>query len=116
MKPTFLKKNTKGGAGGVSWEAGEVKEVSPAFAELLVVLSPEDYEIVQEGEPTPEPPAHKTPGLSFPSISSDGTGIEFNTPATTNIEVPVENEEAPAPKRPGRPKKSDQATETHSAE
>ena len=50
MKPTFVKKNTAGGAAGVTWEAGEVKPLNPYLAEELVKLSPEDYEIVQESE------------------------------------------------------------------
>jgi hypothetical protein len=52
MKPTFVKKNTSGGAAGLSWEAGEVKVLNPYLAEELVMLSPEDYEIVQEPEST----------------------------------------------------------------
>ena len=128
MKPAFVKKNTEGGAAGLSWEAGEVKALNPYLADELVKLSPEDYEVVQDGEYTPEPPAHNSPEFGFPSVSSDGQGINFDHPRSIVVEEPLEGsaEEnaaiaqslSEAPEKPKRAynKKSDKTTETPSAE
>jgi len=120
MKPAFVKKNTEGGAGGLIWEAGEVKALNPYAADELVRLAPGDYEIVQEGEYIPDPPAHNPPGFSFPVLSTDGTGIEVIHPGSTVVEVAVEDVEpsaapAVATKPRGVAKKSNK-TETPSAE
>jgi len=90
MKPAFVKKNTAGGAGGITWEAGEVKPLNPRFAEELVMLSPEDFEIVKEGEASPKPPVHHHQGTDFMQIRSDGDDINFDRPSTSVVEVEIE--------------------------
>lgn len=127
MKPAFLKKHTKGGAAGLSWEAGEVKALHPALAEELAMLSPDDYEMVQEGEYTPEAPAHNPPGFVLPVTSSDGEGIKVKQPGSSVVEdvVPGSAEEnegtaqaltAAPSKAKSAAKKSNKTTETPSAE
>ena len=98
MKPAFVKKNTEGGAGGLFWEAGEVKMLDPYAADELVKLAPGDYEIVQESEYTPEPPVEE------PVVESE---------AEEPSDVPTEAPEATKPR--GVTKKSNK-TETPSAE
>jgi len=95
MKPTFVKKNTAGGAAGHSWEAGEVKELNSYLAEELVILSPEDYEIVPESEYTP--------------TEAEEESTEENAEENTESEAkPVKAQRAT--------KKSNTNTETPSAE
>lgn len=55
MNPTFIKKNTAGGAAGHSWEVGEVQALDPYLAAELVALAPEDFEIVSKAPPAPKP-------------------------------------------------------------
>jgi len=110
MKTVYLKKNTEGGAAGLYWEVGEVKEVNSLFADELVRLAPGDYEIVPEGEPVPETPAAETP-------ESDGPAADADNVVETPAEEPVAEEPStePAKKKPGRPPKN-KTTETDSTE
>jgi hypothetical protein len=111
MKPTFVKKNTAGGAAGLSWEAGEVKVLHSLLADELVALVPEDYEIVQEDEYTPEDETGDT------SESTDsGTGETAEEEAVEETEdAATETIEEEKPKKP-RAKKQVADTETPSAE
>jgi len=104
MKPAFVKKNTEGGAGGLFWEAGEVKMLDPYAADELVKLAPGDYEIVQESEYTPEPPVEE---LAVEAEAEEPAEVEEPS------DVPTEAPEATKPR--GVTKKSNK-TETPSAE
>lgn len=100
MKTAFVKKNTEGGAGGLFWEAGEVKELNPYFADELVKLAPGDYEIVPRKELAPEPVAEE------PVAEVKTEDVE---PEAVSVETPV-------PAKPKGVAKKSEKTETPSAE
>jgi hypothetical protein len=101
MNTVFVKKNTEGGAGGLSWEAGEVKELYSYVADELIKLAPGDYELVSQDEFTPET---LDEGIEIPDE-------EPERPEEPTTE-PVSDEAPDKPKRPYNKKKS----ETPSAE
>lgn len=107
MKPTFVKKNTKGGAAGITWEAGEVKALNPYLAEQLVQLAPEDYCIVQVD---PNAAEKLEAAAAEEKKEAEEAEAEARTPRT--LDSP--RIEAEKPKAPV--KKSNKKTETPSAE
>jgi predicted house-cleaning noncanonical NTP pyrophosphatase (MazG superfamily) len=110
MKPTFVKKNTAGGAAGLSWEAGEVKALNSLLADELTSLVPEDYEIVQEDEYTPE----LTESTLVEEVDDESTE-ENAEDSTESEELSSETVEDEKPSKP-RAARSRKNTETPSAE
>ena len=106
---TFVKKNTAGGVAGHSWEAGEVKDVNSYLADELVVLSPEDFEIVPASEYTPEPVADSEEVI-------DGTVEEVELTEEPSTKSEAEAEDKPVKAKRVYKKKTEAATETPSAE
>ena len=111
MKPAFVKKNTSGGAAGLSWKAGEVKALNPYLAEELVILAPDDYEIVEEDKTEEvEPELFKED-----EATAEGLAEHLNeVPALLGKVFPTSTEKPTKPKRPV--KNSNKNTETPSAE
>ena len=112
MKPTFVKKNTEGSAAGHSWEAGEVKALNSRLAEELVVLAPEDYEIVSEDEYTPE----STESTVVEEETEEESKLNEEDQATLDA-IAEEVKDLPVlPVKPTTTRKSNKKTETPSAE
>lgn len=101
---TLLKKNTPGGTAGITWEAGEVKDVYSLLAEELAVLAPDDYEIVTEAPAPAETP------------ESDGPAADADNVVETPAEEPVVATPVKATKPRAVTKKQNKTPETPSAE